>query len=297
MKPRVSVIIPYWNGLEKLRQSLPRAVLLEGVSEWILADDASTDKGTDWVKKNFPQVKIVSSPVNSGFPKNVNRGVSRSAGDFVAIINHDLIPSPDAVVIAMENFQDPSVCGVTFKETGEKGRGVCKWQSGWLEIPQPEKSDSQPRQTFWGSGGETIYRRSSWEQLHGYDEIFSPGYWEDVDFGYRSRKRGWKLIWDPRAVVESSQRGQSFNQRWDKDRLVKIKERNRLLLIWKNVISRQMLRDHFVALVKRVAAHPGYSFVLADTLKYLPQIIQKREIERKEATVTDEAVFNQFEKS
>src|SRR3989338_4727915 len=98
MNWQVSVVIPCWNGLEALKESLPAILKLKGVFEWILVDDASSDGSTNWVKENFPKVRVINQPKNGGFPLTANTGVKIAKGDLVAIINHDLIPKQDAIV-------------------------------------------------------------------------------------------------------------------------------------------------------------------------------------------------------
>lgn len=294
MNRKVSVVIPCWNGRKALDKSLPQSLKMKGVSEWILVDDASIDGSADWVEKNFPAVKVIRKTKNEGFPVTANTGVAAARSELVAIVNHDLIPVDDAVTKTLGHFQDPLVFGVTFRETGEKGWGIAAWRDGWLEISAGDGRAKAPHESFWGSGGETIYRKVMWNQLGGYDEIFSPGYWEDVDIGYRARKREWKLIWEPSAVLKSSARGESFGERWGDRTLLQIRERNRLLLIWKNVISRRLLGEHLFALGKRVLAHPGYLRAVLMSLQKLETVIKRREIERKEAKLTDEEVFRRF---
>lgn len=294
MSWKVSVVIPCWNGREVLGKNLPAFLKMKGVFEWVLVDDGSTDGSADWVKKKFPQISVIVKRKSEGFPKAVNDGVRQTHGEYVAIINHDLTPRESTITSALPDFRNPGVVGVTFSESNEKGWGVGLWKGGWLETPYCEGDLSKPHETFWGSGGETIYRKAVWEKMGGYDEIFSPGYWEDVDFGFRARKRGWKLIWEPRSLLGSAERGTSFKSRFDPVKLIRIKERNRLLLIWKNITSKSLLREHYLAVVKRTITHPGYGMVVLEALKLFPEVKQRRAIEKKEVKLTDEEVFARF---
>lgn len=295
MNWKVSIVIPCWNGRAALEKSLPETLKMKGIFEWILVDDGSTDGSAEWVESNFPKVMVIKKKNNEGFPVTANMGVERSKGDLVAIINHDLIPKVDTVVNALAHFQDKDVFGVTFNETAEQGWGVAQWKSGWIEISAAGGSTKEAHETFWGSGGETIYRKEMWRILGGYDEIFSPGYWEDLDIGYRARKRGWKLIWEPEAVLVSEDRGESFGRRWNGRTLLRIKERNRLLLIWKNVLSEKLLLSHFWGVLRRVVVHPGYLSVVLAAVGRLGDVVQRRKLERKEAKLSDEEVFKRFE--
>lgn len=287
----VSVVIPNWNGKELLKRNLPKILALSMVGEWILVDDGSTDGSASWTRKNFPEVTVLAKRKNEGFVKTVNAGVAASKGKLVAIVNPDLVPKKDTVEKAASHFTNPRVFGVTFRETNEAGWGIASWKHGWIEISAGDQNHRGAHETFWGSGGETIYRKKVWEMLGGYDEIFSPGYWEDVDIGFRARRRGWKLIWEPEAIVESSTRGLSFGKRWSPEELVKIKERNRLIFMWKNILDPALFREHVLALVKRSVVHPGYLVVVKEALKFRSEILKKRVKERKEAVLTNEQIF------
>ena len=291
MNWQVSVVIPCWNGLEALKESLPAILKLKGVFEWILVDDASSDGSTNWVKENFPKVRVINQPKNGGFPLTANTGVKIAKGDLVAIINHDLIPKQDAIVNTLVHFSKPNIFGVTLRETNELGGGIVTWQDGWLKL-SAAKVTNKPQATFWGSGGETIYKKKMWNLLGGYDLIYSPGYWEDVDLGLRARRRGWKMLWEPSAVITSSVRGASFAKLLDTKSLIKIKERNRLLVIWMNILSGKLIKEHIYALVKRALTHPGYLFVIFAAITKLNIIIIRRNIERREGKLTDEQVFS-----
>ena len=90
MITKASIIIPNWNGLDLLKDCLQS---LEKQSykdfEIIMVDNGSTDNSLEYVKKNFPQVKIKNLSKNFGFAKAINEGVKTSGGQHVVFLNND----------------------------------------------------------------------------------------------------------------------------------------------------------------------------------------------------------------
>ena len=89
---KVSVIIVNYNGesfLGELFESLARQV--RSPDEVIMVDNASTDKSVSYVRQHFPWVKVVASPINSGFAGGSNIGVANAEGEYIALLNSDTV--------------------------------------------------------------------------------------------------------------------------------------------------------------------------------------------------------------
>ena len=72
----VNVVIPNMNGkhfLEGCLSALDRQTMKEfGI---IVVDNGSTDGSLEFLKRNYPAVKVISWPENRGFCKAVNAGI------------------------------------------------------------------------------------------------------------------------------------------------------------------------------------------------------------------------------
>ena len=114
--PRVSVIIPNWNGARWLPGclgGLARQTFLD--VEIIVVDDASTDDSIDTTLRTFPSVRVVRLPANRGFAVACNRGIRESRGELLVLLNNDTVPRPDwlANLVAAIDRQPADVCAVT----------------------------------------------------------------------------------------------------------------------------------------------------------------------------------------
>ncbi len=292
----VSLIIPNYNGLDLLQKYLPGVVdayrnINNNIKEIIIVDDGSGDGSVKFVKKNYPEIKIIQHKKNRGFSVAVNAGVRAAKGDLVCLLNTDVIPEPDFLSATLKYFTDKDIFAVSFHEKGY-GPAVGRFINGFVQHSGGAVSQKLAH-SFWVNGGSGLFRKRYWNILGGFDErLFSPYYWEDVDICYRAQKRGWKVMWDPDAHVTHIH--ESTMKKLNPRKKAMIQERNQLLFIWKNITSPSMFRKHLPALLKRISEHPGYALVLLMALKKYRNVAKARAREKRESKISDEMIFSKF---
>lgn len=257
----VTVMIACWNGLQLLKKNLPRVLdsasnKKNQIEEILVVDDNSSDGSVEYLSKNFPSVKIVRHEKNLGYAASCNTGMRNAKGELVAILNLDVIPAKDFLISVIPKFSDEKLFSVSFNE-GKYGPGKIRWDSGMLEIVENNvNTKSEP--TDWPSGGSSIFKKTIWESLTGMDELFLPFYWEDVDLGLRARKAGYKCLWEVKSRVDHQHESSINQENFKKGYLEMVKERNQLLLTWKNIDSFSRFLSHIFYILKRFFFHPGY---------------------------------------
>jgi len=292
----VSIIIPNYNGVLLLQKNLPQLMKavdnpINKISEVIIVDDASKDESVAFLKKNYPNIRVFKFTKNRGFSSGVNMGVRMAKSDFVVLLNTDVIPQEDFLVHVFAHFNDKKVFAVSFHE---KGYGWAKgvFKDGFI-AHDPGGEPSTPHISFWASGGSAIFRRKYWVDLGGMDErLLSPFYWEDMDLSYRAQKRGYTILWEPRAIVEHHH--ESTISKLSPKYVERIRQRNHLLFIWKNLTSKNLFKKHLSGLFRRAFRHPGYFLIIFIALPRLGLAFKKRKKEIKESKVSDEAIFTRF---
>lgn len=260
-KNSYSILIPSFNGLALLKKHLPAVVKLSSKVDVILVvDDGSTDGTVEFLKNKYPIIKVIHNHLNLGFTKSVNVGAESLESDYIVLLNNDIEPVAGYLDKIFNLFTD-EVFAVNFNESDFSWPFVF-WQ-GKIQYQQAADK-SQPHYTAWASGGSAVFRRDLWEKLEGFDPVFSPGYWEDIDLGWRAWTAGYKIIFDPDSKIIHEHES-SFSL-IDRDYLNLIKQRNELIFNWKNITDRLMRREHLIYLFRHALFHPGYLKVILSAL-------------------------------
>src|ERR1700751_3509765 len=90
---KLSIVIICWNDLRVIRDCLRS--IYEGTHttdfEVIISDNGSVDESVAFVRKNYPNARIIENQQNLGFARGNNAGISASRGEYVLILNPDTI--------------------------------------------------------------------------------------------------------------------------------------------------------------------------------------------------------------
>jgi GT2 family glycosyltransferase len=243
--------------------------------EVIVVDDGSGDESCRLVRERFPEFGLVALERNGGYPAAVNAGVRRSSGEWVLTLNNDTTIESGALgallavacsssdvgsVAAQQRFlSHPQViysAGVMVDRRGQAADRL---------IGHPlADSEHEPTEVFAACGAAALYRRAMLDELGGFDERFLFGL-EDVDVAWRGQMRGWRCLYAPDAVVyhdlgATVPHGSEL-------RFVQA-GRNRLLLIAKNMTTRQLLR-HGPSIVLFDLLYVAYGLLRLHTLSPL----------------------------
>ena len=90
-KPKVSIVILNWNGLKHLKVFLPSvcATNYENL-EIVIGDNNSSDGSVDYIKDNYPDIKLIINEQNYGFAKGYNEVLKNVTADYYVILNSDV---------------------------------------------------------------------------------------------------------------------------------------------------------------------------------------------------------------
>ncbi|WP_371875313.1 glycosyltransferase [Salinimicrobium tongyeongense] len=87
---KVAVVILNWNGKALLQQFLPSVVQNSPEATVYVADNASTDESVPFLRKGFPQVKLIQNKTNGGFAKGYNDALQHLKEDIFVLLNSDV---------------------------------------------------------------------------------------------------------------------------------------------------------------------------------------------------------------
>ena len=307
MKPEITLIITNWNGSKLLRECLP--TVLEAVRfdhhhfyEVMVIDDCSTDNSLEILAKEFPEIRVEKTPQNLGFQEANNYAVKLARSKIVMPMNNDIKLEPKALYYLAKHFDNKDTFAVSgkifaFDQTtflyGNRGGYFQKGHFHLYEKPPEDES-----QTLFACGGAFMVNRQKYLDLGGFDSMYHPLYYEEIDLSYRALKRGWKVHYEPQSIAYH--KVQATITRQEKLRRISlISARNNYLFVWKNILDRSMtltflfyiplflLRDLF-----RLKSRFWVAFYLA--LKRLPRALRGRSIEQSDVLYSDREILSRI---
>src|SRR3989344_1885473 len=170
---KVSIIIPNWNGAEKLKKNLTKVLEVDNIFEVIVVDDGSTDESVKLIENDFPKVKLIKKQKNSGFSSTINLGVKESSGDLVFLLNTDAVPKKDCLKNLLPHFENSKVFSAGFNTGGNWS--WAKFSKGFFwHYMSPMDKERVTHKTLWVSGGSGVFKKNIWEKLCGFDEMYDP---------------------------------------------------------------------------------------------------------------------------
>ena len=215
--PRVTVVIPNWNGRAHLPGCLD-ALAAQTRQDFrvVLVDNASSDDGVEWVAAHHPGVTVVRRPDNGGFAAAVNEGIRRATGGYVALLNNDTVAAPGwlaALAGALDAHPDYDVAASLM--VLHAAPHIVNAAGDVYDLPRlagrnrgfgrPASRYAEPRRVLGACAGAALYRRSLFDEVGLFDEDFFLMS-EDTDFNLRCLLAGKKCLYVPGAVIRHKYR-------------------------------------------------------------------------------------------
>jgi len=214
------LIVTHQSG-DEIGACLDRA--LRASAEIVVVDNASTDDTCSQVAARG--VRLIANSDNRGFAAAVNQGMRALTAPLVLLLNADahLETGIQALSACCADMQVAAACGKLVDAAGVPQAGfavrslpspaslICEvlflnrlfprnpvnWHYRCLDFDFSKEADvEQP------AGAFLMIRRDVWEELEGFDEQFHPLWFEDVDFCWRARARGYRIRYSPLAVAK-----------------------------------------------------------------------------------------------
>jgi GT2 family glycosyltransferase len=216
---KVAVVILNWNGKKFLEQFLPFVIRYsKEVAEIVVADNASTDDSIEFIRSNFPEVRLVINSTNGGFSKGYNDALKQIDAEYYVLLNSDIEVTEnwiEPVIRLMDS--DPLIAACQpkllsyyeknkFEYAGAAGGFIDKFGYPFcrgrlfltLEEDKGQYDDTQ--EIFWATGACMFVRSSFYHAYGGLDEDFF-AHMEEIDFCWRMRNYGYKIMYCPGSKV------------------------------------------------------------------------------------------------
>lgn len=268
MKNSISVVLPTFNGRHLLEKNIPS--LLEAIDKFeheiIVVDDCSTDDSVQFLTETYQKIKVICNEINLGFSPTCNKGIYAAKLELLCIVNTDVTFTPDYFTNMIQEFDDPSLFAVkgdivNYRESYDDIISTDKttllyYKRGFLRFdtrtPLTSKTmisgnDAQ----FVGLGCCFVCDRKMMLQLNGFDEIYSPFYWEDCDLGRRAMQHGFKLLYLPESRVYHQASSTIGTYRSNSLRRL-VSNRNKFLFTWRHLDTGKIWLSHIPVTVLNI---------------------------------------------
>lgn len=299
----VSIVIPNYNGSKLLQKNLLKVIAKVSSAQIIVVDDGSKDDSVKMLGNHFPQVTVIKRKNNSGFSSCVNDGVRIAKNKLVFLLNHDAYPENNFLDFLLPYFDNPKVFAVGCLEKSiegkkiiSRGRGVGFFHNGFL---QHKRGEINKNNTLWVSGGSGMFRKDTWLELGGLDQLYNPFYWEDIDLSYRAQKAGYEIFFEPRSIIFHAHQEGIIRSKFTHREIKIIAYRNQILFVWLNINNLHFFLEHLIYLpihLIRSIISLDFPFIYGLILAIikLPKVLANRKNNNRNNKITDRDILEKF---
>jgi GT2 family glycosyltransferase len=220
----IDAVIVNWNGARYLPKCLSALALSTVSVRVVVVDNASADGSADDIHAHHPEVELLALPENRGYAGGANVGIGRTKGEYVLVMNPDVVLAPDHIEILLDRFDAHPTAGIVqgrlhqvspndylagrFSPTApldsaghRASRTRMVYDRGQGGLADARYTKEEP--VFSACGAALFLRRSMLEDIAPDGEYFDESFFaykEDIDLCWRARLRGWDVRYVPEAV-------------------------------------------------------------------------------------------------
>lgn len=220
--PLASLIVPNWNGKRFLHDCLGTLLKQDYPNfEIIFCDNGSTDDSVEYVRRNFPSVRVVENKKNLGFSAGVNSGIRVAKGEYIVVLNNDMIfHRRDCISQLAKATESDARIGIAgamlldarepkkIQEMGVKFPRVMDFLGWFGRKKEYEEDRGQYRGLVDVEACNGLVKREVFDRVGLYDERFFFTY-EELDLCYRIMEAGYRVVINPKAKIWHVGRGTS----------------------------------------------------------------------------------------
>ncbi|WEK70577.1 MAG: glycosyltransferase family 2 protein [Candidatus Chryseobacterium colombiense] len=215
---KLAVVILNWNGKNWLEKFLPSVVRFSDGADIYIIDNASTDDSVEFLKLNFPSVKIVVNSKNSGFAGGYNEGLKQIDAEYYCLLNSDVEVTENWIEPVLSLFErnpdiaaiQPKILSYTDKSKFEfagaagglidnLGYPYCRGRV-FDEVEEDKGQYDDETEIFWASGCCYFIRSQDFWNQNGFDERFF-AHQEEIDLCWRLINSGRKIYYTGKSKV------------------------------------------------------------------------------------------------
>lgn len=197
--------------LESLARNVPGDIGHEVI---LLANGLGLDALAP-VQQQFPEARLVLSPVNLGFAGGCNRAARAARGQYLALLNDDAEVQSgwlEALLETASAYPKVGAVGsrIVLADGSLQEAGSVVWSDASTigvgrDLPPGSTDYTYVREVDYCSAASLLVRKDLWDEIGGMDEDFHPAYGEDVDLAFEIKRRGYRVLYEPRSCIRHAE--------------------------------------------------------------------------------------------
>lgn len=253
---KIAVVILNWNGKKFLQDFLPSVLEHSPDAEVIVADNASTDDSLDFLRTNYPQIRLIINDQNYGFAGGYNQALAEVDAEYYVLLNSDIEVTAGWIHPIIEMMDKDKMIGAAqpklrswferekFEYAGAAGGFIdrlgypfCRGRI-FMDLEEDRGQYDDVKEIFWATGACLFVRARLWKELGGLDEDFF-AHMEEIDFCWRLKNAGYKVMYNPHSIVYHIGGGTLPKS---SARKTYLNFRNNFSLLYKNLPSNELIK-------------------------------------------------------
>lgn len=293
MRKKVAVVILNYNGVKMLERFIPAVLDCSPVAEVIVADNCSTDDSVAMLQRCYPNVGIIQLEKNWGFAEGYNRALKQVDAEYFLLLNSDVEVTDGWLAPMIECLDsDKSIAACQPKLLDYKHKTHFEYAGaagGFIDcygypfcrgrifdtVEEDKGQYDAICDIFWATGAALMVRADDYRSAGGFDGRFF-AHMEEVDFCWRLRARGRRIVCVPQSVVYHVG-GATLN--YSNPRKTFLNFRNNLLMLYKNLPKGELFRVMSVRMLLDYVA--AFKFLLGGSFDDFKAVISARRAYRK----------------
>ena len=264
--PLASIVIPVYNQLAMTLACLHSLTQSGDATafEVIVVDDASPDESVRRLA-TLPGLRYHRNAANLGFIGACNAGATLARGDYLVFLNNDTLVQPgwlDALLATFSDHPDTGLAGSKLVYPDgrlQEAGGIVfsdgsAWNYGRLEDPTDPRFNFV-READYCSGAAIAIPRPLFNELNGFDALYTPAYYEDVDLAMRVRVHGLKVRYQPTSVVVHLEGGTAGTDLTQGMKAYQVENQKKFFTRWKTALATTHPSPRTLATIERAADH------------------------------------------
>ena len=254
---KTAIVILNWNGKKFLEKFLPYVIQYSMKdAEIIIADNASSDDSLTFMQLNYPEIRIVRNSENGGFSKGYNDALAQIDAEYYVLLNSDIEVTENwikPIIKLMDSDKNIAVCQPKLRSYTERNKFEYAGAAGgfidkygypfcrgrlfqYLETDNGQYDDVC--EVFWATGAAMFVRADLYNKFGGLDNDFF-AHMEEIDFCWRLKNEGYKIMYCPDSVVYHVGGGTLPK---NNSRKTYLNFRNNFFLLFKNLPNDRLLK-------------------------------------------------------